>query len=270
MKFGLLGYQIAYSLSPVIHRMLGGHDIDYKILDIAPERFDKEIEDAVSGLSGFNVTIPYKESIMSHCHQIDPVATRIGAVNTIDIHEGVWMGYNTDYLGFIRSIQEDIPDYLYYFPVIVGYGGVAKAVAFGLEKLAYSAFSVLGGISDTERQHFIDSIINNLNMNIMNDLPDIPIMWINCTPVGGSKVPVIPENYLPLKKGDFLFDLNYSPLPTYLEKQVLEMGISTMNGIKMLVYQAAEAQQIWKKEKGPITIDPELIINSIAELNNVS
>ena len=60
---------------------------------------------------------------MDHCKALDPIAKKIGAVNTVDIRNGLWKGYNTDYLGFIRSIKENIPDYISYHPVIIGYGG---------------------------------------------------------------------------------------------------------------------------------------------------
>lgn len=269
MRYGLLGYKIGYSLSPIIHRMIAMDDIEYNIIDIAPESFGRDIKDAVSGLSGFNVTIPYKENIMIYCHKIDAIAEKIGAVNTIDIHNGEWKGYNTDYLGFIRSVKEDIPQYFDYHPVIIGYGGVAKAVAYGLEKTGFPSISICGGISDQERHSFSESLKEKLNINVLNDVPDLPVLWINCTPVGGSKIPTIPEGFIQIKNRDFLYDLNYSPFPTYLEKEVSKRGIPSTNGMKMLVYQAVEAQKIWKKRDFYIE-DPDSIIHSIAELNNVS
>jgi len=268
MKFALLGYKIAYSLSPVIHELISQSPIDYSVIDIAPEKLNEAIPKTFEHLSGFNVTIPHKQAIMDHCNTLDHVAAKIGAVNTVDIRNGIWKGYNTDYLGFIRSIKENIPDYISYHPVIIGYGGVARAVAFGLEKLGFKAITVQGGEQRSERDEFINSMYSTLNMNIFDLLPRIPRLWINCTPIGGAKIPEIPDSFIDLDKKDYLFDLNYAPYPTHLELKAKEQNIPTLNGMKMLVYQAIEAQKIWLG--GEQYADVNSIIHSIAHINTVS
>ncbi len=270
MKFALLGYNIAYSLSPIIHELISQSPIDYTIIDLAPENLDKEIPMLFSDLSGFNVTIPHKQAIMDHCKALDPIAKKIGAVNTVDIRNGLWKGYNTDYLGFIRSIKENIPDYISYHPVIIGYGGVARAVAFGLEKLGFKAITVQGGELRSERDEFIHSMRSTLNINVFDLLPEMPRLWINCTPIGGAKIPEIPENFIDLNIRDYLFDLNYTPYPTHLELKAKEQGVSTLNGLKMLIYQAIEAQKIWFGDEYNTAVDVNSIIHSIAQINTLS
>ena len=270
MKFALLGYKIAYSLSPVIHELISQKPMDYSIIDLSPSELDKAIPEICEQFSGFNVTIPHKQAIMDHCKALDPIAEKIGAVNTVDFRNGICKGYNTDYLGFIRSIKENIADYISYHPVIVGYGGVARAVAFGLEKLGFNAITIQGGELRSERDEFINLMNTSLKINIFDHLPKIPRLWINCTPVGGAKIPEIPDGFIELDKGDYLFDLNYAPCPTYLELKAKEQGIPTLNGMKMLVYQAIEAQKIWFGDEYYSAVDVNSIIHSIAHINNVS
>jgi shikimate dehydrogenase len=270
MKFGLLGHQIAYSISPVIHDLINPNSMDYEIIDIAPDDIKKLLHKRVEDFSGFNVTIPHKQSIMDLCQSVDRMAEKIGAVNTVDIRNGVWKGYNTDYLGFLSTIKEEIKNYLSFHPVIVGYGGVARAVIFALEKLGFKAVSVQGGESKKERDDFIEELNSSLNMDVFDLLPEIPRLWINCTPVGGAKIPDIPKDFIAFSHGDTLYDLNYSPSPTYLQKYASDMGIPNMNGLKMLVYQAIEAQKIWFANKMPPEISVNSIIHSIEHLNTVS
>ncbi|MCK4813089.1 MAG: shikimate dehydrogenase [Candidatus Marinimicrobia bacterium] len=263
MTFGLLGHQIAYSLSPIIHNMIAREHIDYRLFDISPDKLDKAVFGILSRLSGFNVTIPYKQRIMQYCQEFDPVAKKIGAVNTIHIKKAAWIGYNTDYLGFMRVIKKNIPDYLSYHPVILGYGGVARAVIFGLETLGFHAVSVYGGKQQQERETFIEAISPLLRMQVLDILPDIPRLWINCTPVGSVKIPDIPEEFIKFRPDDMLYDLNYAPYPTYLEQAANKQDILTINGIQMLIYQAIESQSIWMEKDAATDVDIDTIIHSI-------
>ncbi|MEA2077586.1 MAG: shikimate dehydrogenase [Candidatus Marinimicrobia bacterium] len=270
MKFALLGHQIAYSLSPVIHEMISPIELKYEIIDISPDELHKKTPDSFLDYSGLNITIPHKQSIIPYCHTLDPVAKKIGAVNTVEIREGIWKGYNTDYLGFIRTVKDNISNFLSYHPVIVGYGGVAKAVAFGLGKLGFTAITVHGGKLKEERDEFIDILRTSLNVNVFDLIPEIPRLWINCTPVGGVKIPGIPKDFISFDEGDYLYDMNYSPFPTFLEKKAKQLNIPTMNGIKMLICQAIETQKIWMKNEVHLDVDVNSIINSIAHLITVS
>jgi shikimate dehydrogenase len=263
MTYGLLGYKIAYSLSPVIHKLIACADIDYRLFDCPPEKLENMLSGKMSALSGFNVTIPYKERIMQYCNTLDPTAKKIGAVNTVKIEDGLKTGYNTDYLGFMRVIKENIPDYLSYHPIILGYGGAARAVIFGLESLGFFSVSVLGGEDARERASFTTSVAPLLRMQILNVVPGIPRLWINCTPVGSVKIPDIPDDYITLGADDMLCDLNYSPCPTHLEKIAQGKGLKTMNGMQMLIYQALEAQKIWMGDDAPSEVNIQAIKQAV-------
>lgn len=270
MKFALLGHNIAYSLSPFIHKMIGASDLEYDILDLSESQLDAELKRKLNDYSGFNVTIPHKQHIMAFCSKIDPVAEKIGAVNTVDIRDGRWKGYNTDYLGFIKTLKADCPDYLSYHPVLVGYGGVARAAVFGLEALGFTACTVTGGEIDSERDTFINDMRLSLSMNIHDEIPDIPLLWINCTPVGGAKIKDIPSDFMTFRRDDFLFDLNYTPYPTHLEISARTQGVRTINGLRMLVFQAIEAEKIWHDGDDDLMCDADIIIDTIVSEKYVS
>jgi shikimate dehydrogenase len=263
MTYGLLGYKIGYSLSPVIHKLIACADLDYHLFDYAPEELESALSGPMAGLSGFNVTIPYKERIMQYCDILEESAEKIGAVNTIDIKDGLRTGYNTDYTGFIRVIKENIPDYLSYHPMILGYGGAARAVIFALETLGFFSASVLGGENKHDRKTFTCAVAPLLRLQVSDMNPDIPRLWINCTPVGSVKVPEVPVDFIKFGKEDILCDLNYSPCPTHLEQIAQKMGIKTINGLQMLIYQAVGAQKIWMGEDAPSEVNIQAIKQAI-------
>ncbi|MFA6618590.1 MAG: shikimate dehydrogenase [Candidatus Neomarinimicrobiota bacterium] len=270
MKFALIGHKISYSMSPVIHELISEIPMDYKILDLSPESLSKELPPELLELNGFNVTIPHKRSIMAYCKELDPVAEIIAAVNTVDNTNGVLKGYNTDYLGFMSSLRESIKNYFDFHPVLIGYGGVARAVIFALQEMGFRTLSIAGGIDDNERKVFIDEMNSQTKIILIDHIPDLPCLWINATPIGGAKYPDIPKDYIPFRYGDILFDLNYTPYPTFLEQYAKKKGIKTLNGLNMLVYQAIEAQKIWFKDKQNTRVDVNSIIHSLVNLNTVS
>ncbi len=270
MKFALLGHHISYSMSPVIHDMISTTDIHYEIIDLAPEQLLKERPQQLQALNGFNITIPHKQSILSFCDHVDPVAEKIGAINTVEIVDGIWTGYNTDYLGFIRSLKDSLKNYFDFHPVLVGYGGVARAVIFALQEMGFRSITVIGGVDDVERQDFIQEMNLNAKIKILDFLPELPTLWINGTPVGGAKIKDIPEDYIPFNANDVLFDLNYTPYPTHLELYAQNKGLKTINGMKMLVYQAVEAQKIWFKSHEIKDLNVNEIIRRLVTLNTIS
>ena len=270
MNYGLIGHNIAYSLSPVIHEMISQSPINYKIIDISPEELKTGIPDILHELSGFNVTIPHKQHIMQYCKKLHPAAEKIGAVNTVNIVHGEWYGYNTDYLGFISTLKANIPNYFNYHPVIIGYGGVARAVLFALAEMGFRYISIFGGEIEAERKVFINEVSRTIDMDLIEFIPPIPKLWINCTPVGGVKIPKVPEGFIDISVKDYLYDLNYTPYPTHLEIFAKKKGAKTMNGLKMLVSQAVEAQNIWFAGERRKEVDINSIIHSIVNLINVT
>ena len=181
------------------------------------------------GLTGINITIPFKEQALQWVDKVDPKAQSIGAINTI-VKDGEWLiGYNTDIAGIISSLDELGPEKP---TLVLGSGGAAKALCTVLEARQTPYLLV-------QRQGAIT--YSSLTVEQASKYP----RWINCTPVGG---PNYPGDYLPLPykvmtKEFAIFDMNYEPNPTPMMLRGKEMGAAVIGGNLMLTEQAKEA---WK------------------------
>ncbi len=238
-KFGLIGKNIDYSFS----KKYFSEKFKKENLDCTYSNFDIEnislIESILqkNGISGYNVTIPYKQEIIKFLDEIDEVAKAIGAVNTIKKIDNKNIGFNTDCIGFEKSliplIENKKPD----SALILGGGGASKAVKYVLKKIKinYSAVSRKEGKSEFIYENLNDVIINRFKM------------IINCSPVGTfpniNKCPNIP--YKHLTKEHILYDLVYNPIESLFLRRGRELGCKTKNGLEMLEIQANESWRIW-------------------------
>jgi shikimate dehydrogenase len=243
-RFGLIGRDISYSFSPGYFKSkfetLGLSDCSYEIFDL-PE-IDK-LPEILSGntLSGLNVTIPYKTAICPYLDELDAEAAAIGAVNTIRFTKTGLKGYNTDVTGFVNSLRPLL------LPtdkaaLILGTGGAAQAIAFGLAKLGidyrFVSRSPAGG---NLRYEELDSTV----------LKGFQIL-INSTPLGTypqvHEAPPIP--YKLLTRNHLLYDLIYNPELTAFLKGGQKAGARIKNGLEMLHNQAEASWEIWNREVG--------------------
>ena len=238
-KFGLIGKNIDYSFS----KKYFSEKFKKENLDCTYSNFDIEnislIESILqkNGISGYNVTIPYKQEIIKFLDEIDEVAQAIGAVNTIKKIDNKNRGFNTDSIGFEKSliplIENKKPD----SALILGGGGASKAVKYVLKKfkINYSTVSRKEGKSEFIYENLNDVIINRFKM------------IINCSPVGTfpniNKCPNIP--YKHLTKEHVLYDLVYNPIESLFLRRGRELGCKTKNGLEMLEIQANESWRIW-------------------------
>ena len=238
-KFGLIGKNIDYSFS----KKYFSEKFKKENLDCTYSNFDIEnislIESILqkNGISGYNVTIPYKQEIIKFLDEIDEVAKAIGAVNTIKKIDNKNIGFNTDCIGFEKSliplIENKKPD----SALILGGGGASKAVKYVLKKIKinYSTVSRKEGKSEFIYENLNDVIINRFKM------------IINCSPVGTfpniNKCPNIP--YKHLTNEHILYDLVYNPIESLFLRRGRELGCKTKNGLEMLEIQANESWRIW-------------------------
>lgn len=242
MKFGLIGKNIDYSFS----RGYFANKFEAEKLAYSYVNFDIpsicKFPDIIAGtpdLKGLNVTIPYKQSVMAYLDDLDDTAKAIGAVNTIKFNNGKLIGYNTDYFGFKKSIQPYL-NASHVSALILGTGGAAKAVGYALKQLGISYDFV--SRSNSEGIKFTYKTIED------TDLKSYQII-INTTPLGTfpdvDVCPLLP--YTALNDSHVLFDLIYNPIETKFLKQGKTHGTVTLNGEKMLAYQADEAWKVWTK-----------------------
>ena len=239
-KLGLIGYPLGHSFSPKYFsrkfEALNIADSEYKAYPI--EKIEM-IEDVIqTGVTGLNVTIPYKEEVIPFLDELSEEAREIGAVNTIKINEGRKVGYNTDIYGFEESLKGLLAGAKVENALILGTGGASKAVKFVLKKLGIN-FTIV-----SRRKPFLT--YEEIGKNIIEDNHLI----INTTPLGMApneeQLPSLP--YSELTEKHFLYDLIYNPEKTLFLKQGELQGCAIKNGHEMLILQAEKAWDIWNQQ----------------------
>ena len=238
-KYGLIGKDISYSFSKKFFTQKfineGLNNCSYENYDISSisELFEVINDTEIKGL---NVTIPYKESVIELLNQIDPIAKKIGAVNTIKIDkQNKLLGYNTDYIGFKQSLESNISNQKR--ALILGTGGASKAIVYALKTLNIKTLLV----SRKKREEFIT--YEDISNQIIKDHTII----INCTPLGTypniEECPKIPYQYI--TERHLCYDLIYNPIKTKFLILSEKNGASIINGNEMLENQALESWKIW-------------------------
>lgn len=241
-QFGLIGYPLGHSFSKGFFAEKFSKE---NITDAAYESYPipsmadfPTLLQSVSNLQGLNVTIPYKEQVIPFLDVKNEVVEKIGACNCIAIRNGKLTGFNTDVVGFERSLTESfesIPS----GALILGTGGAAKAVEYVLEKRKIEFKYVSRNPSANQLSY------SDLNAAAMNRYKLI----VNTSPVGmyphTQEAPPIPYDLL--GNDHCLFDLVYNPPLTLFMKKGQEQGASVKNGHDMLIYQAEESWRIWNE-----------------------
>lgn len=242
-RFGLLGRNINYSFSKgYFTDKFQKENLDncsYENFDIQDITEFKAITQKHSDLKGMNVTIPYKEVVIPYLNKLSKKAAIIGAVNTIKFtKKGKLKGYNTDYYGFMKSIEPLLQPH-HKSALILGTGGASKGVAFALDELGIS-------YSFVSREAKVNAIdYSQINAQTFDDYQII----INSTPIGTSPnieaCPAIPYEYFTAEH--IAYDLIYNPSETQFLKNARAQGAQIKNGLDMLVFQAEKAWEIWNK-----------------------
>lgn len=245
---GLLGHNINYSKSPIIHNeyyKLKSYDLEYKIFDLEESEIITFINNLrKNNIIGFNVTIPYKEKIIKYLDTITYPANKIKAVNTVLVAENSLLGYNKDYSGFVRSLKINNLEVKNGDALIIGAGGAAKAVYYGLLDLKCKSIDITNRNIDKATAYFGDNC-KIIPIDSLKDLSKYNII-INCTPLGGKNyINSIPIEVATIKKGCVAYDLVYNPTETRFMREAKDRGAIVINGEDMLKFQAYEAADIW-------------------------
>ncbi|MBO5335796.1 MAG: shikimate dehydrogenase [Lachnospiraceae bacterium] len=256
---GLIGNPVEHTMSPVIHNNLAdmtGNNLVYVPFHV-PEGY---VGDAVKGayalnLLGMNVTVPYKSDVIPFLKEIDPLAEQIGAVNTLVRTEGGYKGYNTDMPGLYRAMCSDGVNLVGEKVLILGAGGVARAVAMLMAKQEVAQIILLN--RTVERAWKIAKEVNEiagkdlvsvLALEAYDTLPaDETYLVIQATSVGmhpNVEDAVIEEEAF-YKRVHTGYDLIFNPLETKFMKLVKNCGGEAFNGLKMLLYQGVIAYELW-------------------------
>ena len=241
--FGLIGFPLSHSFSKKYFtekfEREGLNDCKYENFPIASIDELKKIL-SMPGLEGLNVTIPYKEKVIPFLYQSSAVVKKIKACNCIKIKDGKLYGYNTDIVGFERSLKKTWNPFVHSHALILGTGGSAKAVKYVFDKFDIKYKKV-------SRKPSADSYsYEQLTKNIISKYKLI----VNTTPLGMFpnivEAPPIPYEFLTPEH--FLFDLIYNPAKTLFLKKGEEHAALIQNGFDMLEMQAEENWKIWNTD----------------------
>jgi shikimate dehydrogenase len=266
-----MGYPIEHSLSPVIQNAALQHlgaDYVYVPFPVPPS----ELAVVLQGLRaidcrGFNVTIPHKQAVMPHLHEISDVARSIGAVNTVRATERGWAGTNTDIIGFLaplRSLPQ--PNRV----VILGGGGAARAVVASCVELGCQEIWVVG--RDLVKLAALQTSWPQIHLQEWSQLGGLlPLadLVVNCTPIGMfpqvNTSPLSLEQIELLRSGAIVYDLIYTPRPTWLLQMAKQHGCLSIDGVDMLVGQGAAALELWLGQAAPVELMRVSLIEALAK-----
>lgn len=239
--YGLIGKSLSHSFSKKYFEKKfaseGLSDAEYRNFEITdPELQVPELK-KIQGLSGLNVTIPYKTEILRFCDFLTDECREIKAGNCIKIENGKWTAYNTDVTGFENTFSPHLTAH-HKKALILGTGGASKAVAFVLKKMQIPFLFV-------SRKSEADAVINykEVTKNILEEFPVV----INTTPVGmfpgQENFPDLPYQFITPE--NYFFDLIYNPEKTLFLEKAEQKGATIVNGAGMLEIQAEESWKIW-------------------------
>lgn len=265
--YGVIGDPIAHSLSP---GMQNAGFFARRVNAVCLPFLTRDLRDFVDsveplGVKGFSVTLPHKESILRFLHQCDPLAKKIGAVNTVVVRGGGRLhGYNTDYLGVLHTLEQRIK-LRGSRVLIVGAGGAARAVAYALAQAGTAVFVSTRRLQRAKRlaqavggEAVERAALRSMAFDVI----------VNATPVGMH--PSVESS--PLKADELncklVFDIIYRPLTTKLLEMAARRGIQTVSGVEMFVAQGAAQWEIWTGQRAPVSAMRRAVLQLSAESNS--
>lgn len=247
-KFGLIGEKLGHSYSPLIHSIFG--DYEYELCEAKEEELEALLKKEEYG--GFNITIPYKKTVLKLCDEISDTARAIGSVNTIIRSEdGKLKGYNTDYDGFIYLLKAAKIDVKGMKCMVLGSGGASLTVQTVLADMGASEIVIISRKGENNYE--------NINRHFDSEI------IVNTTPVGmypgNGRTPVNLDDF---KNCRGVVDLIYNPNKTKLVLDAMAKSLPATGGLAMLVAQAKESSEFFQNKK----IEDEEIENAIDEVRS--
>jgi len=265
--YGLFGEPVEHTGSPAMHnaafKKLSINAV-YLAFRVKPSEIKQALKGIVSlGFSGINLTIPHKQICLPYLDKVDREAKLIGAANTLVLKGGRLLGYNTDAPGFLKSLKQDLGQTPRGSSVfLLGAGGAGRAVAMAAAKNKAKEIILADLVPGRSRQlagnlktHFPHLPVKTINLKKIgeSDLAGIDLL-INATPVGMRSTDPFPVNPGFLRPGVSIYDLVYNISPTRLVRMARRRGLKAVNGLGMLVWQAALAFELWTGRKPPVDL----------------
>ena len=273
----IIGYPIEHSMSPIMHNA-AIHELNLDYIYLAFNVFPANLNLAVKGFKAFNiiginVTLPFKEKVMKYLDEIDPIARKIGAVNTIKNDNGYLTGKNTDGDGAMRALLNRGYKISGKNILLLGAGGAARAITY---KMAEDVNKIVI-VNRTEKralklsyqlkkQFGINIDAKKMSKNVLKEESKKADVIVNTTPVG--MYPNVDKSPIPadfLHEDLIVYDVIYNPLNTRLIKEATQIGCKTLGGLEMLVNQGALAFEWWTNKKPNIELMKKKIIEYIVK-----
>jgi len=266
----IIGYPIGHSISPAIYNATlpaMGIDARYEAWSTPPDEVAAAIEKLrLPRLLGMNVTVPHKSAVIPFLDAVNPMAARIGAVNCIVKEDGRLVGHNTDRYGFLRSLREAGCEPAGLDVLLLGNGGAARAVAYGLLEAGIASLTVAG--RSPERVGAFVASIRDAGDGValastgwteeeLGPSARRAGLIVNSTSVGMRHSETEGSSPLPaalIPAGAWCYDLVYTPAETRFLSDARDAGAWPIGGLEMLVYQAAESVRLWTGREPPIDI----------------
>jgi shikimate dehydrogenase len=269
---GIIGDPIEHTMSPVMHNAaFKNKGVDYVYLAFRVKK--EELGEAIEGMRalnmrGLNITIPHKVAVIPFLDELDHLADKIGAINTVVNNDGVLKGYNTDATGFLRALRERGIEPKGKSVVILGAGGASRAISFILAERGSSlvilnrtwdkAKICTDRISEIFQREATALKLDRENLAAALSKADI---LINATSVGMSpNIDETPVTSDLLRPSLVVYDIVNNPIKTRLQREAEAVGAKTISGLDMLVWQGALAFEKWTGLKAPIGVMREKVI----------
>lgn len=258
--YGVIGDPIAHSLSPIVHnaafRQMNINAV-YVPFRVPREQLDQFLKDAPAmGIRGLSVTIPHKETVLKKLNRLDNSMTGIAAANTLVFDSGQIVGYNTDFQAGLDSLTQAVTEHHgtstpldNQTALVLGAGGAAKAIAYGLKQLGASV--VIAGRT-AQRAQQLAAALDCRAVDWNNRYAFLPELLINCTPVGmHPNVDATPYDKHHLRPSMIVFDTVYNPENTLLIKDARSQSCTVVTGVEMFVRQACLQFQRFTGHEAP-------------------
>lgn len=252
--YAVIGNPIEHSMSPLMHSTWiekEGKNASYIPVHVLPENLEAAVTSLkLLGCSGWNVTIPHKESIIPLLDDIDDTAAQMGAVNTVvRMQDGRYKGYNTDGLGFVRSLEEAVGiDHRHKSVLLIGAGGAARGIAFALKQTGYRQINIANR-TISKAQAICDDLdieAKALTLERASEDLDRYDIIIQTTAAGLNKSEFsMPIGLKRLSKTAIVADIVYNPMMTPFLKEAKRSGATIVTGLGMFIHQGALSYSYW-------------------------
>lgn len=265
LLLGVMGDPIGHSKSPAMHNIAleaSGIPGMYVPLHVKPEQLAEAVAGTKAlGFSGFNVTIPHKVEMLKLMDELDESAVCCGAVNTVVIQNGKLKGYNTDGIGYVRSLKEELNSELSGKHItILGAGGAARGVVYALLREQPASVTVINRTVDKAEQLATEFSNDNLQVQsgsyeALDKVLSQTDILINTTSIGMSpNSDETPLEQSRIPEGIIVSDLIYNPLETRFLREAKSRGCTVVGGLGMFVYQGAYAYEYWTGQPAPVSV----------------